>query len=113
VIEATGKQLPLDLASRIVQHRGKIIIAGCHHDGMRQVNFLRWNLKGIDIINAYEPYPRQLIHGMQEALTAIEQGRLDVTPLFSHYYTRDRIGEAFKMMTERPEGFMKAIVQLN
>lgn len=113
VIEATGKQLPLDLASRIVQPRGKIIIAGCHHDGIRQINLLRWNLKGIDIINAYEPYRPQLVLGIQEALTAIEQCRLDVTPLLTHYYTPDRIEEAFKTMAERPEGFVKAILQLN
>src|SRR5688572_4597754 len=43
VIEAVGKQWPLDLASELVAERGKLIVAGYHQDGPRQVNMWLWN----------------------------------------------------------------------
>ena len=54
VIEAVGKQWPLDLAGELVGYGGKLIIAGYHQDGPRQVNMQSWNWKGIDVINAHE-----------------------------------------------------------
>lgn len=38
VIEAVGKQSPLDLAAEICAERGRLMIAGYHQDGTRQVN---------------------------------------------------------------------------
>ncbi|HWV13125.1 MAG TPA: zinc-binding dehydrogenase, partial [Sphingobium sp.] len=50
VIEAVGKQWPLDLAAELTAERGKLIIAGYHQDGPRQVNMWLWNWRGIDVI---------------------------------------------------------------
>src|SRR5215213_11978706 len=38
VIEAVGKQWPLDLAAELTRERGRLIVAGYHQDGPRQVN---------------------------------------------------------------------------
>src|SRR4029079_4335321 len=38
VIEATGKQGAIDIATEIINEGGKMIIAGFHQDGLRQVN---------------------------------------------------------------------------
>ena len=54
VIEAIGKQQPLDLAADLTRERGRLIIAGYHQDGPRQVNMQLWNWRGIDVINAHE-----------------------------------------------------------
>lgn len=113
VIEATGKQMPLDLASKIVGTRGKIVVAGYHQDGTRQVDLQLWNWKGIDVINAHERDPKVYIKGINEALKAIEECRLDVTPLFTHYFTPNRINEAFEILASRPEGFIKCILLFN
>ena len=37
VIEAVGKQWPLDLAAELTAERGRLVIAGYHQDGPRQV----------------------------------------------------------------------------
>ena len=110
VIEATGSQSALDLASRMVAVRGRLVIAGYHQDGMRSVNLQQWNWKGIDVINAHERDPAIYVAGMREAMHAVDQGRLKLDGLITHSYPLHRIGEAFESLERRPEGFLKAVV---
>lgn len=110
VIEATGAQESLDLATRLVSFGGRIVVAGFHQGGLRQVNLQEWNWKGIDVINAHERDPAIYIKGIREALEGIRACDLDVTPLLTHYFTPDRLDEAFNMLVERPDGFMKAVI---
>jgi threonine dehydrogenase-like Zn-dependent dehydrogenase len=112
VIEAVGTQWPLDLAGELTRERGKLIIAGYHQDGPRQVNMQLWNWRGLDVINAHERDPRIYQRGMQEAVHAVVSGKVDPLPLYTHTFPLEKIGEAFKTMAARPDGFMKAIIKL-
>lgn len=113
VIEAVGEQWPLDLAAELVRERGRLIIAGYHQDGPRQVNMQQWNWKGLDVINAHERDPRIYKQGMEEGIQAILRGQLDPSPLYTHTFSLDQLGEAFKALEERPDGFMKALIAFN
>jgi threonine dehydrogenase-like Zn-dependent dehydrogenase len=110
VIEAVGKQWPLDLASELVKERGKLIVAGYHQDGPRQVNMWLWNWRGIDVINAHERDPATYAQGIRDAVEAVASGRLDPSPLYTHTYPLDRLGEALDATRDRPDGFLKALV---
>jgi threonine dehydrogenase-like Zn-dependent dehydrogenase len=110
VIEAVGKQWPLDLAAELTRERGKLIVAGYHQDGPRQVNMWLWNWRGLDVINAHERDPKVYLAGMREAVDAVASGRLDPTPLYTHTYPLDRLGEALDATRDRPDGFLKALV---
>ncbi|SEM57687.1 Threonine dehydrogenase [Sphingomonas gellani] len=110
VIEAVGKQWPLDLATAIVGFGGKLVVAGYHQDGPRQVNMQEWNWKGIDVINAHERDPAVNLRGLQEAVDAVASGRLDPSPLYSHHYPLDRLGEALEATRDKPAGFVKALI---
>ncbi|WP_294394942.1 zinc-binding dehydrogenase [uncultured Sphingomonas sp.] len=110
VIEAVGKQWPLDLAAELVGFGGKLIVAGYHQDGPRQVNMQMWNWKGIDVINAHERDPEVQRAGVQAAVDAVASGALDPTPLYSHHYPLDRLGEALDATRDKPDGFVKALV---
>jgi len=110
VIEAVGKQWPLDLAAELTRERGKLIIAGYHQDGPRQVNMQMWNWRGLDVINAHERDPGIYIQGIRDAIAAVEQGRLDPGALYTHTYRLDQLGTALDATRDRPEGFMKALV---
>jgi threonine dehydrogenase-like Zn-dependent dehydrogenase len=110
VIEAVGKQWPLDLASELVKERGKLIVAGYHQDGPRQVNMWLWNWRGIDVINAHERDPAAYAQGIRDAVEAVASGRLDPTPLYTHTYPLERLGEALDATRDRPDGFLKALV---
>jgi threonine dehydrogenase-like Zn-dependent dehydrogenase len=110
VIEAVGKQWPLDLASELVRERGKLIVAGYHQDGPRQVNMWLWNWRGIDVINAHERDPKAYADGIREAVEAVASGRLDPSPLYTHTYSLERLDEALNATRDRPDGFLKALV---
>ncbi len=110
VIEAVGQQWPLDLAAELTRERGKLIVAGYHQDGPRQVNMQLWNWRGLDVINAHERDPAIYIRGLREAVEAVVSGRLDPTPLYTHTFPLDRLDEALDATRDRPDGFLKALV---
>ena len=110
VIEAVGLQGPLDLAGDITGEYGRLVIAGYHQDGPRQVNMQQWNWRGIDVVNAHERDPRRYVDGMRSAVDLMAAGVLDPTPLFTHRFPLDRLGDALELTRQRPDGFMKALV---
>ena len=110
VIEATGKQGPLDLATNLVRVRGRLIVAGYHQDGPRTVNMQLWNWNGIDVINAHERDPAVYRSGMEEGVRLLAAGELDLEPLITHTFPLEDINHAFRMTEERPEGFLKSVV---
>jgi threonine dehydrogenase-like Zn-dependent dehydrogenase len=111
VIECVGLQTPLDLAAELTAERGRLVIAGFHQDGPRQVNMFLWNWRGLDVVNAHERDPRMYVAGMCAAVDALASGALDPAPLFTHRYPLDELDTAFKATVERPDGFLKALVE--
>lgn len=112
VIEATGKEWPLNLSGELLKNRGKLIIAGFHQDGMRSINVQLWNWKGLDVINAHEREQQVYMDGMQEAAEAVASGRLSPESLYTHTFSLQEIDKAFECITERPQGFLKALIKL-
>jgi threonine dehydrogenase-like Zn-dependent dehydrogenase len=110
VIEAVGKQWPLDLAAELTAEGGRLIIAGYHQDGPRQVNMQLWNWRGLDVVNAHERDPNASLVGMREAVEAIESGLIDPKMLITHRYPLDRLDEALNAARDRPANFVKAVV---
>ncbi len=110
VIEAVGKQWPLDLAAELTKERGRLVVAGYHQDGPRQVNMQLWNWRGLDVINAHERDPKVYLQGIREAVEAVASGRLDPAPLYTHSFPLERLDEALNATRDRPDGFLKALV---
>ena len=112
VIEAVGKQLPLDLAGEVTRERGMLIIAGYHQDGPRQVNMQMWNWRGLDVINAHERDAAIYVQGIRDAVDAVATGRLDPAPLYTHHYDLSQLDAALNATRDRPDGFLKALVTM-
>lgn len=112
VLEATGYQWPLDLAGELVGERGKLVIAGFHQDGPRQVNVQLWNWKGIDVVNAHERDPKIYLEGMRAGMSALESGLFSLKDLITHSFALDELGLAYRALQERPDGFLKGIVRI-
>lgn len=110
VIEATGKEWPLNLSIELTAERGKLIVAGFHQDGMRNLNVQLLNWRGIDMISAHERDPAQYLKGIKEAIVAIEKEWMDPFPMFTHSFSLEEIEKAFQHLTERPDGFIKALL---
>lgn len=113
VIEAIGQQWPLDLAAELTKIRGRLVIAGYHQDGPRQVNMQLWNWRGLDVINAHERDPAVYTAGMAAAVAAVAAGRLDPTALYTHRFRLDQLDQALSLLATRPDGFMKALVMMD
>jgi NADPH2:quinone reductase len=110
VIEAVGTQWPLDLAAELARERGRMIIAGYHQDGPRQVNMQLWNWKGLDVINAHERDLSLYTAGIREAIEAVTSGTLNLDLLVTHSFPLEELGAALDATHQRPEGFNKALV---
>ena len=110
VIEATGHQTVLDIASELVRVRGRLVIAGFHQDGLRTVNLQSWNWRGIDVINAHERQTSVSVAGIERAVAAVADGQLDLEPVLTHILPLERLDAALDLALERPDGFVKAVV---
>ena len=110
VVEAVGTQAALDLASDLAAVRGRLVVAGYHQDGARQVNMQSWNWRGLDVVNAHERDPRRYVQGMARAVEAVATGRLDPAPLCTHVFPLDQLDRALDATLQRPDGFLKATV---
>ena len=112
VIEATGKQMPLDVAGDIIAECGRLIIAGYHQDGPRMIDMQQWNWRGIDVVNAHERDQRIYHRGLREAVQAVEEGRILLEPLLTHTFSLERLGDALDATRDRRDGFLKATVTI-
>ena len=110
VIEAVGKQWPLDLAAELTGEGGRLVIAGYHQDGPRQVNMQLWNWRGFDVINAHERDPAVALEGICDAIEAVRSGLIDPAKLITHRYRLDQLAVALDATRDKPDGFVKAVV---
>ena len=111
VIEAVGKQWPLDLAAELMRQRrpaGRRRLppgraAAGQHAALELAGHRR------------DQRPRARPGGLPARAcarrsTAVASGRLDPAPLYTHVYPLERLGEALDATRDRPDGFLKALV---
>jgi threonine dehydrogenase-like Zn-dependent dehydrogenase len=110
VIEAVGSQRALDVAGALPGERRRLVIAGYHQDGRREVDLQSWNWRGLDVINAHEREPAVYVRGLHAAVDLVALGGIDLGPLLTHVFPLERAHEAFEAAVARPDGFMKALV---
>jgi len=111
VIEAAGTQQTLDVATEITGVRARLVIAGYHQDGPRQVNLQQWNWRGLDVINAHERDPAVYRRGMEAAVNLVVRGGFDPEPLWTHRFPLEEASAAFEALALRPAGFMKGLIE--
>jgi len=109
VLEASGTQPGLDLATELVRPHGAISILG-YHQGIRQVDLQTWNWKALDVVNAHVRDRDLLRDSTRVGLEMIAAGRIDLGPLLTHRYSLDRLDDAFKALRTKPPGFIKALI---
>ncbi|MDB5037688.1 MAG: Threonine dehydrogenase-related Zn-dependent dehydrogenase [Bacteriovoracaceae bacterium] len=111
VVEAVGKQWPLNLAGELTREGGRLVIAGYHQDGPRSVNMQLWNWRGLDVINAHERDLKICLKGIDSAIDATSLGIISPPQFLTHSFFLDQISDAFESTMNRPEGFLKAFIK--
>jgi threonine dehydrogenase-like Zn-dependent dehydrogenase len=112
VIETGGVQQTLDVASQLAARGARLVIAGYHQDGTREVDLGSWNWRGLDIVNAHERDRAVVADALREAVRLAAAGELDVERLVTHPFPLARLADAFETARTRPAGFVKAVVEL-
>jgi threonine dehydrogenase-like Zn-dependent dehydrogenase len=113
VIECAGVQQTPDLASELAAEAGRLVIAGYHQDGLRQVNMQSWNWRGLTVVNAHERAIERYVAGIEAGIAAVLERRIDPFSLLTHRVPLAQVGEAMDLLCARPAGFMKAIVTMD
>jgi 2-desacetyl-2-hydroxyethyl bacteriochlorophyllide A dehydrogenase len=111
IVEASGSQPGLDLATRLVRPHGILSILG-YHQGPREVDMREWNWKALDVVNAHVR-DRDLLRTSTIAALALQAaGRIDIGRLITHRFPLERVDDAFATLQAKPHGFIKAVIDL-
>ena len=70
-----------------------------------------WNWKAIDVVNAHVRRRADLMESMRIGLQLTASGLIDLGSLVTHRYDLDEVDRAYTDLMEKPQGFIKAIVQ--
>lgn len=111
VIEASGTQPGLDLATRLVRQHGIFSILG-YHQAVRSVDMQAWNWKAIDVVNAHVRRRDLLNEAIRRGLDLVRLGKLHPGRLITHRFGLDQVGDAFDALATKPVGFVKAVVEI-
>jgi 2-desacetyl-2-hydroxyethyl bacteriochlorophyllide A dehydrogenase len=106
VIEAVGRTETIEQAFELAKRGGRVIIFGFAPEGQK-ASFIPFNVlsRELTIMGAWvNPY------SYSRALDVLSSGRIDVKPLISNRLKLDHIMDGYKMMAEKPAGFMKSLV---
>lgn len=109
--EVIGVQAGLDMAGDATRMGGKICIVGYHLGGTRAIPLGHWNWMAFQLVNAHFRDPMAVVGAMRAGMRLVETGALDVAPLMTDVLPLEDVAEAFKRAAEKPDGFVKAVVE--
>jgi threonine dehydrogenase-like Zn-dependent dehydrogenase len=110
VVEATGEQDGLTLATGLTQEHGVLSILGYHQGGPRTVDMKLWNFRALEVLNAHERRIDYRMDCMRRGLALVAAGRLDLVKTTTHRFPLAQVNDAFAALSGKPPGFIKAVV---
>jgi 2-desacetyl-2-hydroxyethyl bacteriochlorophyllide A dehydrogenase len=110
-IEATGSQSGLSMITDLTSMSGTVTIAGYHQGEPRSIDLAAWNWKAFRIVNAHFREVDVIMAGMRTAGRLLTSKRISMEPLVTHRFPLERIAEAFDTAVDKPDGFVKAVLQ--
>jgi threonine dehydrogenase-like Zn-dependent dehydrogenase len=110
VIELTGMRPSLDLASAIVGEAGCLVTGCAGGDGALRLGVREGETREIRVVPAHERTMNRCVSDVQKAIQAALEGRLDPFPLLTHTVPLRSLDQGFRLLHERPRGFVKALM---
>ena len=111
--EVTGVSQGLELAGASTRMSGKLCIVAYHQGGARAIPLAHWNWMAFRIINAHFRDRDTLAGAMRQGMRLVNAGILDISALMTHVFLLRDIGWAFERAAAKPEGFVKAVVEIS
>lgn len=109
VVDCSGSQKGLDLASKIVRKGGRLNLFGWNH-GTAQFPGDIWHMHGITVVNSSpnsamrDPWPA--------AISLLKRGMIDLRPLISHVVRLNEYPDLLAKAANRTDGYLKGVVRL-
>ncbi|MEV7908175.1 hypothetical protein AB0P04_41915, partial [Streptomyces anulatus] len=72
-----------------------------------------WNFKAIDVVNAHVRDRDRLRDSTRRGLDLVAAGRVDLTCLITHRYALADLDRAYAVLAEKPDGFIKAVIEID
>jgi L-iditol 2-dehydrogenase len=109
-VELAGRQETLDLVGNVVRMEGTLEVFGFHQGAPRAVPWGFWNWMAFRIVNGHVRSASRYVQGLKTGIGLLEAGRLNMAPMVTHRFPLDRINDGFAVASEKPEGYVKAVV---
>ena len=109
--EVTGVSEGLRAAGEATRMSGKVCVVAYHQGGTREIPLGRWNWMAFHIVNAHFRDIDTIMRGMRAGMRLVNAGILDVSGLMTDIFPLAGIAEAFEIASDRPEHFVKAVVE--
>jgi len=106
VFECCGKQEALDQAIEILKPGGKLFIVGIPETDRISFNISKIRRKEIVIQNV-----RRQNRSIQPVIDLIASGRLSAEFMITHRFPKEKVGEAFKIVSNYKDGVIKALIK--
>jgi threonine dehydrogenase-like Zn-dependent dehydrogenase len=108
--ECTGTQPALATCGDTTRMSGKIAIVGFHQGPAREIPLASWNWMAFTILNAHFRDVDVIMRGMEVGMRLVSSGVLPMDGLVTHRYPLEQINEAFATLRDKPDGFVKAVI---
>jgi threonine dehydrogenase-like Zn-dependent dehydrogenase len=112
VVEASGTEAGLSLATSLAGVHGVLTILG-YHQGSRVVEMELWNWKALEVVNGHVRDRELLRQSTENGLKMLRAGRIDLSALVTHKYGLAQVDEAFRALRDKPKGFIKSVIMLD
>ena len=111
VIDASGSQAGLDLATDIVKRGGRINLFGWIKGQTAKFDPTRWHMGGFTVVNSSPSSKLRETFG--PAIRLIHKGIIDLKPLVTHTSTLEEYPALMKKILDGDESYIKGVVTLS
>jgi threonine dehydrogenase-like Zn-dependent dehydrogenase len=109
VIDCSGAQKGLDLATRIVRKGGRLNLFGWNR-GVAQFSGDLWHMNGITVVNSA---PSSAVRDTwPPAITLLKRGMIHLRPLITHVVPLDAYPQLLAKAANKTDGYLKGVVKL-
>ncbi len=110
VVDTSGSQQGLDMATRIVRDAGIINLFGWLKGDSATFNPSLWHMKGFTLVNSSPS--AQLREPFAPAMQMIQQGKITLEPLITHIVPLDEYPALMQRVIDGDPDYIKGVVKL-
>jgi len=109
VIEASGAQETINLATEFVRSGGKLVIFGAHVLD-ETVPTIKWHVKGLRILNTAPNFSSDFTKDFQDAVKLLRKGIFDQKSLITHRFSYKEAERALRIASQKPPDYIKGVL---